>query len=204
MMAGLLRWLLVLLFTEAVCGSLLSHRVLQWPRRSRVVVASASTTPASGDASSASDIGPKLFLVDDQVGLRSAVSQYLSQRGFRCEAFSSAEEVLEALARAKPPPDALVADVLMPGGMDGLDLLRTVRADSRLCAMPVVLLTARGLTADRVAGYDAGASAYVSKPFEPEELVAVLRSITRNSLLARTRTLAHREHGHAHARAPRA
>ena len=51
--------------------------------------------------------------------------------------------------------------------------------------MPVVLLTAKGLTADRIAGYDAGCSAYIAKPFDPEELVSVLRALTSNALLAR-------------------
>ena len=132
------------------------------------------------------EAGPLLYLVDDQPGMRSAIERYLSDRGFRCVSYSSGSEALNAMSRAHPPPDALVTDVRMPGSIDGLDLLRTVRADARLCAMPVVLLTAKGLSADRIEGYDAGCSAYLAKPFEPEELVAVLRALTSNAMLART------------------
>jgi DNA-binding response OmpR family regulator len=141
-----------------------------------------TASPVAAAAADDGDAGPLLFLVDDQPGMRSAVERYLSQRGFRCRAFESAMDALNALGTTSPPPDALVTDVLMPGGMDGLELLRSVRADARLCAVPVVLLTARGLTADRIAGYDAGCSAYVAKPFDPEELVAVLRALTSNAV----------------------
>lgn len=114
-----------------------------------------------------------------------AVQRYLNDHGFRCSAFASADSALRALA-GPTQPSAVVTDIMMPGGMDGLDLLRTLRADARLCAVPVVLLTARGTAADRITGYEAGASAYVTKPFDPEELVAVLRSLTMNAVLARS------------------
>ena len=150
-------------------------------RRCRCVLAAAAESDDAGGAG-----GPSIFLVDDQPGMRSAVERYLSDRGFRCRAFESGSDALDALARANPPPDAMVTDVLMPGGLDGLDLLRAIRSDARLCALPVVLLTAKGLTPDRIAGFDAGCSAYLSKPFDPEELVAVLRSLTSNALLAKS------------------
>lgn len=127
---------------------------------------------------------PRVVLVDDQLGMRTAVERYLAERGFEVESHGGAAEALAALGAA-PPPAAIVTDVLMPGGLDGLALLRAVRADARLCAVPVVLLTAKGLTPDRIAGYEAGASAYVSKPFDPDELVAVLHSAVANSLLAK-------------------
>jgi len=114
--------------------------------------------------------------------MRQAVQRYLTQRGFRCDAFASGHDALRTLAR-EPPPDAILTEVLLDG-MSGLDLLRAVRSDARLCAVPVVLVTARGLTADRIAGFNAGASAYVSKPFEPEELLATLRAVLSNVMLA--------------------
>ena len=132
--------------------------------------------------------GPLLFLVDDQQGMRSAIERYLSNRGFRCKSFSCAEDALHAMAQTETP-DALVTDVLMPDGIDGIDFLRAVRADARFCAVPTVLLTAKGLTPDRIAGFEAGCSAYISKPFDPEELVAVLRALTTNALLSRSSVL---------------
>jgi DNA-binding NarL/FixJ family response regulator len=129
--------------------------------------------------------GPRIVLIDEQERMRNAVQQYLSQHGYRCACFATGSEAMQALARS-PLPDAIVTEVPMGGSMDGLGLLRAVRSDARLCAVPVVLLTSRGLTSDRVAGYSAGASAYITKPYDPQELVAVLQSITTNSRLARS------------------
>jgi DNA-binding NarL/FixJ family response regulator len=125
-------------------------------------------------------------LVEEQQGLRDAVQGYLLEHGFSCDTFASAGEAMGAMTAAAALPDAIVTD---PG--DGLTLLRAVRCDARLCAVPVVLLTARALTADRVAGFDAGASAFISKPFDPAELVSVLHAVTSNALLARAATQAH-------------
>ena len=115
--------------------------------------------------------------------MRNAIQSYLMQRGYRCEAFSSGADALRAMIPASPP-DLIVADVLMPG-LDGLSLLRRVRAEPKLRAVPLVLLTAKGMTADRIAGYDAGASSYLTKPFDPDELVAIINSLLSNSRLQR-------------------
>eukprot|EP00593_Proboscia_inermis_P007673 CAMPEP_0171303516 /NCGR_PEP_ID=MMETSP0816-20121228/13036_1 /TAXON_ID=420281 /ORGANISM="Proboscia inermis, Strain CCAP1064/1" /LENGTH=188 /DNA_ID=CAMNT_0011782813 /DNA_START=375 /DNA_END=942 /DNA_ORIENTATION=+ len=78
-------------------------------------------------------------------------------------------------------PDVIVSDIRMPG-KDGLELLGLIRTDNRLSRIPVVLVTAKGMTQDRVAGYKAGADYYLSKPFNPEELVAILdNAILRRS-----------------------
>ena len=105
-----------------------------------------------------------------------------------CAAFASASDALREMAEA-PPPDALITDIMMPDDIDGLDLLRAIRSDPHLCGVPVVMLTARGMTPDRIAGYEAGCSAYITKPFDPEELVAVIRALTSNALLARSALL---------------
>jgi DNA-binding NarL/FixJ family response regulator len=83
-----------------------------------------------------------------------------------------------------PTPDAIVSDVRMPG-KDGLELLKLIRADERLSRVPVILLTAKGMTADRIAGYKAGANAYLPKPFDPAELLSILdNSIERRKQMA--------------------
>ena len=66
-------------------------------------------------------------------------------------------------------PDAIISDIRMPG-TDGLELLSQIRQNVVWARIPVILLTAKGLTTDRVAGYQAGADAYLIKPFVPEEL----------------------------------
>ncbi|KAL7564166.1 hypothetical protein ACA910_021140 [Epithemia clementina (nom. ined.)] len=77
--------------------------------------------------------------------------------------------------KEKSLPDVIVSDVRMPG-MDGIELLSTLRADARYQRIPVVLLTAKAMTIDRIAGFKAGADAYLPKPFHPEELLSILDS----------------------------
>ena len=97
---------------------------------------------------------PRLMLVEDQDGLRSAVCKYLQQRGYVVEAFGRVDAAFDAITKGLFP-DLIVTDVTMPG-LDGYQLLKRVRADPRLCGVPVILLTARGLSGDRIAGYSAG------------------------------------------------
>ena len=77
--------------------------------------------------------------------------------------------------------DLIITDVLL-AGVDGYTLLQRVRTDARLCTVPVVVLSSKGLTSDRIAGFNAGASAYVSKPFDVQELLAVVRQLLAASL----------------------
>jgi CheY-like chemotaxis protein len=125
-------------------------------------------------ASASAERGARLVLIDDQMGMRNAVQNYLTQHGFECDAFASGADALRAMLTAPPPPDLIVADVLMKG-VDGLSLLQRIRAEPMLCAVPLVLLTAKGLTSDRIAGYNAGASAYLTKPFDPDGRTSLIR-----------------------------
>lgn len=108
----------------------------------------------------------RLVLVEDNDGMRTALQRYLSENGFNCESYAGGADALRAMANGRTP-DLIITDVMMPN-LDGLTLLQRVRADQRFCAVPVVLLTAKALKSDRIAGFKAGASAYVSKPFDPE------------------------------------
>ena len=130
---------------------------------------------------------PRLMLVEDQDGLRTAVCKYLQKSGYQVDTFSHVDAAFDAITQGLLP-DLIVTDVIMPG-LDGYQLLKRVRADPRLCGVPVVLLTARGLSDDRIVGYNAGASAYVSKPFEPEELLSVVNAQLTNARLAHDATV---------------
>ncbi len=75
-------------------------------------------------------------------------------------------------------PDVVITDVMMPR-CDGYGLLKRLRADERLAGTPVIFLTAKGMTSDRIAGFQAGADDYIPKPFDPDELVARVHNVVR-------------------------
>lgn len=116
----------------------------------------------------------KLLLVDDEPGLREAVQAYLSQSGFTVEVATNGQEGLDKLQQ--DIPDLVITDIMMPE-VDGYQLLKQMREDPRLKSIPVVFLTARGMTSDRIQGYQARCDAYISKPFDPDELVAVVENL---------------------------
>jgi two-component system response regulator MprA len=119
----------------------------------------------------------KILVVDDERAVRESLRRALELEGYEIELAADGREALERL-EAESQPDVLVLDVLMPG-VDGLEVCRRLRrAGSRL---PVLMLTARDAVENRVAGLDAGADDYVTKPFALEELLARIRALLRRS-----------------------
>jgi len=118
----------------------------------------------------------RLLLVDDEPGLRAAVTAYLEDEGFAVTTAADGEEGWEKAQELLP--DVVISDVMMPR-LDGYGLLRKLRADERLGGTPVIFLTAKGMTADRIAGFQAGCDDYIPKPFDPDELVARVRNAVR-------------------------
>jgi DNA-binding NarL/FixJ family response regulator len=116
----------------------------------------------------------QLLLVDDEPGLREAVQAYLEDSGFTVNVASNAREGLE-LAKQKLP-DLVITDIMMPQ-VDGYQFLKQLREEPQFKTLPVVFLTARGMTSDRIQGYNAGCDAYLSKPFDPDELVAIVGNL---------------------------
>lgn len=116
----------------------------------------------------------QLLLVDDEPGLRQAVQAYLEDEGFKVHVASNAREGWDLLQQTAP--DLVISDIMMPQ-VDGYQFLKQLRDDPRFQAMPVIFLTARGMTADRIQGYNAGCDAYLSKPFDPDELVAIVSNL---------------------------
>ena len=116
----------------------------------------------------------RLLVVDDEPNLLRAVAACLRGEGFDVVTARSGAEAL--IRVAETVPDLVVSDIRMPG-MDGYQLARQLRASSRTALTPVVFLTAKDETADRIEGFRTGVDAYLTKPFEPDELVAVIRSI---------------------------
>lgn len=116
----------------------------------------------------------QLLLVDDEPGLREAVQAYLEDSGFQVQTASNAKDGWDWLQRSQP--DLVITDIMMPQ-VDGYEFLKQMREDVRFKALPVVFLTARGMTGDRIQGYQAGCDAYLSKPFDPDELVAIIENL---------------------------
>lgn len=127
-------------------------------------------------AEEAAKLPVRLLLVDDEPGLRTAVKTYLEDEGFHVSTANDGEEGWSAAQELLP--DVVITDVMMPR-CDGYGLLKRLRADERLGGTPVIFLTAKGMTADRIAGFQAGADDYIPKPFDPDELVARVRNVVR-------------------------
>jgi two-component system OmpR family response regulator len=116
-----------------------------------------------------------VLIVDEDAGTRSLLQAYLHKRGFRVTTTADGEGLRRALDSARP--DLVVLDPMLPGA-DGLELCRDLRTRS---SVPIIMLTARGGDADRIAGLDMGADDYLSKPFNPRELVARIKSVLRRA-----------------------
>jgi two-component system, OmpR family, response regulator MprA len=119
----------------------------------------------------------RVLVVDDKRAVRDSLRRALELEGYDVELAADGEEALERLAQ-NGEPDAVVLDILMPK-MDGLEVCRRLRREGH--RLPVLMLTARDEVENRVAGLDAGADDYVTKPFALEELLARLRALLRRT-----------------------
>jgi two-component system response regulator MprA len=119
----------------------------------------------------------KILVVDDERAVRDSLRRALELEGYAVELAADGEEALERLG-VNGDPDAVILDVLMPG-LDGLEVCRRIRRDGN--RVPVLMLTARDEVENRVAGLDAGADDYVTKPFALEELLARMRALMRRT-----------------------
>jgi len=121
---------------------------------------------------------PHLLLIDDDARLTTMVADYLQANGFEVTSAGSLAAGRERLKQHSY--DALLLDLMLPDG-DGLDLTRELRADARTRRLPLLMLTARGESPDRIVGLEIGADDYLPKPFEPRELLARVKALLRRS-----------------------
>jgi two-component system response regulator MprA len=119
----------------------------------------------------------KILVVDDERAVRESLRRALELEGYEIELADDGLGALAAL-EAGGEPDAMILDVLMPG-LDGLEVARRLRREGS--RVPILMLTARVEVDDRVAGLDAGADDYVTKPFALDELLARVRALLRRS-----------------------
>jgi DNA-binding NarL/FixJ family response regulator len=116
----------------------------------------------------------RLLVIDDDPGLLLAVSETLRAEGYDVKTARRGADGLTIVAQSLP--DLIISDIRMPG-MDGYQIVKHLRADPRSRLVPIVFLTAKDETTDRIRGFRIGVDAYLTKPFEPEELTAVVASI---------------------------
>ena len=119
----------------------------------------------------------KILVVDDERAVRESLRRALELEGYEIELAADGNEALDRLESAAEP-DAMILDLLMPG-VDGLEVCRRLRGTGS--KLPVLMLTARTEIENRVAGLDAGADDYVTKPFALEELLARVRALLRRT-----------------------
>lgn len=120
----------------------------------------------------------RILVVDDDREIVRLLRGYLSQSGFEVLTATNGETALHTLRREKP--DLLLLDLMLPD-RDGWDLTRLIRSDNSLAATPIIMLTARVEDTDKILGLELGADDYMTKPFNPREVVARARALLRRT-----------------------
>lgn len=120
----------------------------------------------------------RVLVVDDDKEIVRLVRAYLEQAGFQVLMAYDGEMALHILRRDRP--DLVVLDLMLPD-RDGWDITRLVRSDQSLASLPIIMLTARVEDTDKIVGLELGADDYITKPFNPREVVVRVRSVLRRS-----------------------
>ena len=116
-----------------------------------------------------------VLLIDDDENICKVVKLYLEKEGFDIMVANDGQAGLDMFATTEP--DIVLLDIMMPG-MDGIEVIKRIRKDSNV---PVIMLTAKGDTFDKVLALELGADDYIVKPFEPKELIARIKAVIRRS-----------------------
>ncbi|MBR5292214.1 MAG: response regulator transcription factor [Clostridia bacterium] len=119
-----------------------------------------------------------ILVIDDDRNILAIIEMYLKKEGYNVVTCERGDTAIEAFRKAAP--SLVVLDVMLPG-MDGWEVLAKLREES---AVPVIMLTAKGDTTDRIQGLDLGADDYMAKPFEAKELIARIKAVMRRSASA--------------------
>jgi two-component system phosphate regulon response regulator PhoB len=118
----------------------------------------------------------EILVVDDEEDLLELVRYNLSRDGYRVTCVGTGEDALKAARRQ--PPDLIVLDLMLPA-VDGLEVCRRLKADSKTRDVPIIMLTAKSEESDMVAGLERGADDYIAKPFSPRVLSARVKALLR-------------------------
>ena len=120
------------------------------------------------------DITITVLLIDDEIKFLQALAKYLESRGIIVFIAQTTNHALDVLNNVVP--DILVIDVMMPN-QTGYDFVANLQNHKKSTFIPFIFLTAKGMTKDRIQGYRLGCRAYITKPFDPEELITIINSI---------------------------
>jgi DNA-binding response OmpR family regulator len=134
-------------------------------------------------------VSERILIVEDEANIASFVALYLQKAGYSVERAATGTEGIEKAKRLSPA--LIVLDLNLPD-VDGLEVCRTLRADS---TVPILMLTARDDDVDKIVGLEVGADDYMTKPFNPRELVARIRSILRRATSPPPKSKGRKEHG---------
>lgn len=117
----------------------------------------------------------RIMIVDDDENIGQLIKLYLEKEGYRTEYYMDGISGLDAFK--KNPPNLMILDIMLPG-MDGWEVCKNVRKMSQI---PIIMLTAKGETFDKVLGLELGADDYIVKPFDPKELMARVKAVLRRT-----------------------
>ena len=117
----------------------------------------------------------KILTVDDEVDIVDMIGSYLTEEGYDVIKAYDGVEALDKIRQE--PPDLVLLDIMMPG-LDGFEVCKQIRAES---AVPILMVTAKGSDIDKIVGLEIGADDYISKPFNPRELIARVKAILRRT-----------------------
>ncbi|SNR89141.1 two-component system, OmpR family, phosphate regulon response regulator PhoB [Humidesulfovibrio mexicanus] len=120
-----------------------------------------------------------VLVVEDHPETRELLCYHLTSAGYVARSAGAGQQALELAQRIRP--DLVLLDVMLPGGMDGLEICRRLKQDERTRMVPVIMLTALGDEVDRIVGLELGAEDYVSKPFSPRELLLRVKALLRRA-----------------------
>ncbi|MEI6218244.1 MAG: response regulator transcription factor [bacterium] len=120
-----------------------------------------------------------IFVVEDEEDILELLKFHLTHEGYAVTAVTSGEAAVKGISRK--PPDLILLDLMLPG-LDGLEVCRTLKKDTKTAGIPIVMVTAKGEESDVVTGLELGADDYIAKPFSMKVLVARVRTVLRRKL----------------------
>jgi len=118
----------------------------------------------------------RILIVEDEESLLKLESILLTTRGYKVTGVTDGLKALEEIKKARP--DLVLLDIMIPG-IDGFEVCRRIKADPETASLPVVMLTAKKSSADQARGVEAGADAYITKPFKSGKIIEVVEELLR-------------------------